>query len=206
MRNRAAFTLIELLVVISIIAMMIAILLPALSASRAAARTTVCLSNKRQVGIAMAAYATDNHWVTPGGGSRKAPGSVGTRHWYMFYIEDRDDIYDRFSKYPYLAASAAICPEGITENSDFDASYGMYKATQESITSDGAFWIQVTWETGKFQGMRVDAIPQPSRLMATACTLKLNDSLAIGYGHPEYSHQVSTGGGISRWPMLTSSA
>ncbi|MFW6038960.1 MAG: type II secretion system protein [bacterium] len=57
---RRGFTLIELLVVISIIALLIAILLPALKAAREAARSMQCLSNQRQIGIAMAVY-TDAH-------------------------------------------------------------------------------------------------------------------------------------------------
>ena len=58
--RRLAFTLIELLVVISIIALLIAILLPALQAARTAAHMTQSLSNLRQNGIAIQAYATDN--------------------------------------------------------------------------------------------------------------------------------------------------
>lgn len=57
--NRSAFTLIELLVVISIIALLIAILLPALGAAREAGRASVCKSNERQIMIAMWAYAQD---------------------------------------------------------------------------------------------------------------------------------------------------
>jgi prepilin-type N-terminal cleavage/methylation domain-containing protein/prepilin-type processing-associated H-X9-DG protein len=54
-----AFTLIELLVVIAIIAVLIGILLPALASAREAARTSVCLSNQRQIGIGMLTYAND---------------------------------------------------------------------------------------------------------------------------------------------------
>jgi len=51
------FTLVELLVVIAIIALMILLLLPALRMARETAKTATCLSNQRQAGVAMHAYA-----------------------------------------------------------------------------------------------------------------------------------------------------
>ncbi len=62
----AGFTLIELLVVISIIALLIGILLPALGAARGTARSAVCLSNVRQAGIGVNIYFSDNSGWIPG--------------------------------------------------------------------------------------------------------------------------------------------
>lgn len=66
-RRRAAFTLVELLVVVAIIAMLIAILLPALKGARAQSKSAVCLSNQRSIGIAIQSYALQNKDAIPRG-------------------------------------------------------------------------------------------------------------------------------------------
>src|SRR3954452_683755 len=78
-KQKKAFTLVELLVVIGIIAVLISILLPALSRARAAANQVYCASNLRQLYTAMQLYSSAyNQFVMP---SKIATGSDRDNMW-----------------------------------------------------------------------------------------------------------------------------
>jgi prepilin-type N-terminal cleavage/methylation domain-containing protein/prepilin-type processing-associated H-X9-DG protein len=116
--SKRAFTLVELLVVIGIIALLIAILLPALNAARKQAQDVQCASNIRQLCTALIMYAGENKGAFPPNGSGVAPSPAP---WYS---------YDYIGKYlPQHSVAGTqnngsgvfICPED--DNSV--RSYGM---------------------------------------------------------------------------------
>lgn len=83
-RSRNGFTLVELLVVIGIIALLISILMPALSKARAAAIQTQCMSNHRQLMIGIQMYVGDNHGWGPNDTRSYTPptGGVENQRWF----------------------------------------------------------------------------------------------------------------------------
>ena len=92
----AAFTLVELLVVISIIAILIALLLPALAAARLDAESVVDASNLRQIGLGFAEYAQANRDYFPAAVAGETPGNA----WFGGWAPTWDDAIA-----PYLGVA-----------------------------------------------------------------------------------------------------
>lgn len=108
--NRRGFTLIELLVVIAVIAMLIAILLPALAGARESGRTLKCQSVLRQIQVAAHLYVSDNHDNVPREGTLGTTRETERRNipWDIAFrptLDDRaspsQDVGDQFATATY---------------------------------------------------------------------------------------------------------
>ena len=158
-KKKGAFTLIELLVVIAIIAILAAMLLPALAKAKAKAQMTACLNNAKQLGIATHLYQGDFNDCYPWGKEVKPGGPPAAwsdpTAWHMALL-------------PYLGAKTNAgtktfaCPaEQVTDTfplGDGALWQASYRANQYLFrTSDG---------TKKSAGpLRVTAVPAPAWLL-----------------------------------------
>jgi prepilin-type N-terminal cleavage/methylation domain-containing protein/prepilin-type processing-associated H-X9-DG protein len=107
-QSKRAFTLVELLVVIGIIAVLIAILLPALNKARQASKSTVCLSNLRQMGTAWTMYLSDSKGHLPYSIWHQSPTGFSSARrndfiWHGFWFGILGDYKVQSSK--------LLCPE-----------------------------------------------------------------------------------------------
>jgi type II secretory pathway pseudopilin PulG len=117
-----AYTLAEILVVIVILAALTAILFPVFARARENARRAVCISNLRQLGLAITMYRIDWGGVDPQVGlplSHSALGLPHYMHWYYFkthYIKNRDILY---------------CPSFTDSRQEWASSYSLEFMTSE---------------------------------------------------------------------------
>jgi prepilin-type N-terminal cleavage/methylation domain-containing protein/prepilin-type processing-associated H-X9-DG protein len=129
-RSLHAFTLIELLVVISIIGLLVAILLPALAAARQSAAATQCLTNLRQTGVAMHAYAADHKGFLPPR-STQSPYVTGTYRWTTCLILGR-----YLSRALVDRPHALVCPTGGAGRwIGYDNTYAVYFSGYQDTTN-----------------------------------------------------------------------
>ena len=156
-RHRRGFTLVDLLVVIGIIALLVAILLPALQKARESAKVTQCLSNLRQMGLAQGMYLLDNKGRLPNRRIRNGASSWVTQFGWVGRLPIQHpgftpDLHP-FNKYlnqAYVGAEVLVakCPgdtqgarvgtpavaRGHSTHDEYGSSYAANQASETLVT------------------------------------------------------------------------
>jgi len=152
--GRRGFTLIELLVVIAIIALLAAILFPVFSRVREKARQATCMSNLKQMGLAMMQYTQDNDETLPITCASNGAGCTYTYFVQIYSYVKNDDV--------------AFCPDDVNVPVFDVNSYGNPTEANPSYmyNSDldyGGFnWLTVEGNTSELAGTTLSRITHPS--------------------------------------------
>ena len=184
--KRSGFTLIELLVVISIIALLIGILLPALGAARKSAINVKCLAALRDIGQALQTYVTENDGSLPSSGDKDGrPGSYGKDYhrwpslvapYYLGKaVKSTTDVF----KFTHFKCPTQMDDFGFTPtNKNNPGAVGVY--------GYNSFFTGRYWPTGKpqYTYRKIHVIDSPSELplLADASGYGPGGSLTGGAG------------------------
>jgi prepilin-type N-terminal cleavage/methylation domain-containing protein/prepilin-type processing-associated H-X9-DG protein len=175
MRKTRAFTLIELLVVISIIALLMGILMPALSRARKQAAAGACLSNQRQLAFAWVLYAQENDDRLIGGHDG-TPGSPSQGYdWVKLpqredgtvvqgpdtTIEDKKRGCERGALFPYVKnVDLYHCPGDRRHRTAMThRSYGIPGSMNGDVGTGASSWLTRTWGAPSYK--RLTRIKNP---------------------------------------------
>ena len=158
-RRLAAFTLVELLVVVGIIALLIAILLPALGKAREQANAVKCMSNQRQLGQALVIFTNEHNGYLPKAWFNDGP--VSSQRGGKMTWPYRDPMFGwtyLLSLYMGRNKAAFRCPSDDTDHV-YDTFNNVYTGLGDDPTADdipGSYRLNISdLPDGPFEAIRV---------------------------------------------------
>jgi prepilin-type N-terminal cleavage/methylation domain-containing protein/prepilin-type processing-associated H-X9-DG protein len=171
-RGHRGFTLIEVLVVVAIIALLVAILLPALSRARAQGRNALDLSNLKQFGLAMQQFAVRNNGLLPAGGDIN-----GHDHWTMVVAREvglLKQIKSTSCVNQLRVDKLEIFhdPERMADGSAPWLGYVVNAFNPDCVRGDEGGTPNVLWpqvDISKGGGTKIDKYPRPADVVCIAC-------------------------------------
>ncbi|BCM93846.1 hypothetical protein IAD21_05737 [Abditibacteriota bacterium] len=174
--KRHAFTLIELLTVIAIIALLAAILFPVFSQAREKARGVSCVSNLRQMGMALVQYTQDYDGHMPNNDN-----SGGGGRW--------ESTFDMMKSY-YKSDQILMCPSA-TETDKF---YLFSDTTRPrcSYSINNTYWNDSTDKTFEKPGMLESAFTDPSNTVFMGDSKAESSGNAWGFQVTGYQYMATT--------------
>lgn len=178
---KRAFTLVELLVVIAIIALLISILLPALSSARRAAMAVQCMSNLRQCQMAFVNYANDNRQIILV--QRHNAGAI--RLWAP-YLGGGFDCWDNQTQTPYLTTRKVMfCPSNYYYGTDITKAF---VSNDPSGDNNFGYGVNCGADDGSFQTSAYIEPGVPSHYL----TIQNLNRLAASTNSTKYSSSSQT--------------